>query len=359
MDFTPKQFILLTSFVALIGTLSFSIQSSFAQTNNTFLNEKTDNEKFHSNVEQIIGHIKMAEFNKNNNNQTLAFGHTIHPTEEVLSLITIPLANHDHNLNDTYYKELFTLSSMALPGNSTNEQFSKQAKESIDLSNKVISTVIPAHILNNTNHNITVIQNLLTTSTAEYSEGVNNSKIIMALEYQDGSAFIERAFDLFNHTKSISKERNEIFQLFNNLTNSVEQLKNPKSIDSIVEEINNKLAESPIENPKSNTIATNVSSNTEKNTTHYISNIRQLLDQVISSYQSGNTVKAKELATTAYLDNFEYVEKHISKDLADNGEDLLRIQLRDKISQNSQIGEIKEIVNNINKLLNEAEKEYK
>src|SRR3982751_5561451 len=66
--------------------------SSFAQTNNSQSNG-TDYVKFHSNIEQIIGHIEKAVYNKNSNNNTLAYEHTSHPIAEVVSLITIPLNN--------------------------------------------------------------------------------------------------------------------------------------------------------------------------------------------------------------------------------------------------------------------------
>jgi hypothetical protein len=48
--------------------------------------------------------------------------------------------------------------------------------------------------------------------------------------------------------------------------------------------------------------AANTASN-EKSSLDYISNIRSLLDQVISSYSANDATKAEELATTAYLDN--------------------------------------------------------
>ena len=52
---------------------SNSLQISFAQVqlNNTQASNGTDYNLFQSNIEQIIGHIKMAEFNKNVNNNTL------------------------------------------------------------------------------------------------------------------------------------------------------------------------------------------------------------------------------------------------------------------------------------------------
>ncbi len=115
--------------------------SSFAQINNTQSNG-TDYTNFHSNIEQIIGHIEKAVYNKNIDNNTLAYSHTSHPIEEVLSLITIPLNNSDSKLNSKYIDELYSLSNSVSPqgpNNATKEEFSKQAQSLVDLSNKVIS----------------------------------------------------------------------------------------------------------------------------------------------------------------------------------------------------------------------------
>jgi hypothetical protein len=340
----------IASITLLINNIT-PLPHSFAQTNNTQGSE-TDYINFHSNIEQIIGHIEKAEYNKNNNNDALAYSHTRHPIDEVVSLITIPLNNSDSKLNDTYFDELYTLSSnlVSAPNNSTKDEFSKQALSSIELSNKVITTVIPFEVLNNTDHNIAIIQDLLTISEKEYSEGVKDGKIILILEYQDGSAFIDRAHDIFNNTKSIVKERKEISSLFNNLTNSVQQYKDSSDINNIVKEINHELSESST----SHNMTT--SANNEKSTQDYISNIKSLLDQVISSYSSNDTVKAKELATTSYLDNFEHIEQPIGKELSDQGESLLREELRTQIDSNASIEEIKQTINETNKVLDEAEK---
>lgn len=349
---STEKLIIITTIVAISAALPYNLQFSFAQVNSTS-NDITDNEKFHSDIEQIIGHIKKAVFNKDNNSDTLALGHTQHPIEEILSLVSIPINNSNPNLNHTYYNDFFTLSSLAL-GNSSKAEFSRQAEKSIELSNKVLSTVVPANILNDTNHNISVIKDLLTTSKGEYTEGVKDGKIILMLEYQDGSSFMGQGFEIFNNTKSITKDRDSILQMFNNLTTSVQQIKDPSVIDTIVDKINKKLS-----NSYSNTTLANASINNEKSTAEYISNIRQLLNQVISSYQSGDTAKAKELATTAYLDNFEYIENHIEKNMSNKGEDLLRIQLRDKIGNNVPLEEIKQLIGEINTFLDKVEQETK
>ena len=374
---------------------SQSSYTSFAQTqtNNTQQQQQLQSknndtnknyEKFHANIEQIIGHIKMAEFNKNINNNTLAYNHTSHPIEEVLSLVTIPISNIDKKLNDSYFKDLYTLSALVNPSvppsstSTTKEAFSKQAQSSIDLSNAVIKTVIPAKTLNTTNHNATVIQNLLNTSKEEYEEGVKDGKIVSMLEYQDGTAFMDRAYFLFNNTKSIAAngDRQMISKLFSNLTHSTLQQKNPEEINKIIDEINKKLAEGStssssttntnttnqtMTNPSSsssipitNANATNTN-NVNSSSLSYISKIRSLLDQVVSTYTANDTAKAKELAITAYLDNFENIEKPIGKELSDAGEQLLRVQLRDQISNKVSLDEIKQTISEANKVLDKAE----
>src|SRR6476661_3480997 len=365
---------------------SQSSYTSFAQTqtNNTQQQQQLQSknndtnrnyEKFHANIEQIIGHIKMAEFNKNINNNTLAYNHTSHPIEEVLSLVTIPISNIDKKLNDTYFKDLYTLSALVNPSvppsstSTTKEAFSKQAQSSIDLSNAVIKTVIPAKTLNTTNHNATVIQNLLNTSKEEYEEGVKDGKIVTMLEYQDGTAFMDRAYFLFNNTKSIAAngDRQTISKLFSNLTQGTLQQKNPEEINKIIDEINKKLAEgssssSTTQNttnlsssiPITNANGTNTN-NVNSSSLSYISKIRALLDQVVSTYTPNDTTKAKELATTAYLDNFENIEKPIGKELSDAGEQLLRVQLRDQISNKVSLDEIKQTISEANTVLDKAE----
>jgi hypothetical protein len=347
--------IILTIVVAVIYSVTYNTNlPSFAQDNGTQANE-TNYVNFHSNIEQIKGHIEQAEENRNNNNNSLAYVHTTHPIEEVVGLITIPLNNTEPKLNDTYINALYSLSNLASPSNSsTNEEFGKQAQSSIDMSNKVISTVIPVATLNDTNHNITVIQDLLTTFQEEYAEGVKDGKIVMMLEYQDGSAFVSRANDIFNNTKSITTERDEISALFSNLTSSAQQLKNPSEINPTVEEINHELSESLTNTGSNSTTAASSTANEGKSAQDYISNIRSMLNQTISAYSANDTVKANEVATAAYLDNFEHIEASIGEELSGQGEELLRERLRDQINSNAPLDSIRQTVNEINSVLDKA-----
>ena len=93
----------------------------------------------------------------------------------------------------------------------------------------------------------------------------------------------------------------------------------------------------------------------EKSSSEYISNIRSLLNQVITSYSANDAAKAGELATTAYLDNFEFIEAPIGKELSEQGEALLREKLRTQIESNASVEEIKQTISEINIVLDKAE----
>ena len=340
-----------------IGTTTSLPKFVLAQSSNSSSpqsSDEVDYTDFHSNVEQIIGHIEKALFSKINNNETNTLGHTLHPIEEVLSLVTIPLTNADANLNKTYFDNLHILSGLANSGNSTIDQFGNQSASSIDLSKKVISVVVPPNVLGTAEHNASVIRDLLTVSAAEYTEGVADGKIIMELEYQDGSAFVDRAYALFNNTQNISNDIAVVSQLqtgFSNLTNSVQNLEDPAVINQIVETINGKLVAS---NKTLSSAMDAVAVTTEKSSEEYVTTIRGLLNQVITAYESNDKLKAKELAITAYLDNFEYLETPIGKELSDRGEALLREKLSEQIDGNASLNEIKQTIADIDKVLDES-----
>ncbi|MGD9533937.1 MAG: hypothetical protein AB7V56_09235 [Candidatus Nitrosocosmicus sp.] len=325
--------------------------SVMGQINDTAQGTDKDYTGFHSNIEQIKGHIEKAAYNKFFNNQTLTIGHTLHPIEEVLSLVTIPLTQSNSSLNQTYFDDLYQLSTMATE-NSTVADFENKSHSSLQLSDEVISTVVPKQVLSSPSHNISVIKDLLTVSGSEYAEGVADSKIILELEFQDGSAFIDRAYALFNDTQNISNDTGKITTLltdFSNLTDSVNNLKDPTIINQLIEKINSEIGGDTQIN------GTSVQSDGQQTSGDYIAKIRGLLDQVISSYEANDNVKAKELATTAYLDNFEFIEAPIGKELSDKGESLLREKLRDQIDANVTLDEIRQTIADIHEVLNESE----
>jgi plastocyanin len=104
---------------------------------------------------------------------------------------------------------------------------------------------------------------------------------------------------------------------------------------------------------------TNKQSSVTRQPLQIISNIRILLNQIIDEYKQQNYTGAQDLATKAYLDNFEFIEApllKLDKSLKQNTELMLREQLRQLIKDKVPFENIQKLVNNINGNLNQAEK---
>lgn len=77
---------------------------------------------------------------------------------------------------------------------------------------------------------------------------------------------------------------------------------------------------------------------------HYLQNARNLLNQTSIEYNNKNYTGAEELATVAYLDNFEYVEHELeqkgSHSTVQDIEHLMREELRDLIKNKANQTEL-------------------
>ncbi|MGC2383371.1 MAG: hypothetical protein WA631_09730, partial [Nitrososphaeraceae archaeon] len=95
----------------------------------------------------------------------------------------------------------------------------------------------------------------------------------------------------------------------------------------------------------------------QKTSTGIISKVRTLLNQTLNEYRNQNFTGAQSLATSAYLDHFEFIEvpleKH-DKALKNDTEIMLREKLRQMISQ-APVENIQQLINKININLDKAE----
>jgi plastocyanin len=96
----------------------------------------------------------------------------------------------------------------------------------------------------------------------------------------------------------------------------------------------------------------------QKTPAEIISKISSLLNQTINEYRNQNFTGAQGLASSAYLDNFEFLEAPLDKHdkaLNENTEIMLREQLRQVIKDKSPIENIQQLINKINSNLDKAE----
>jgi len=101
------------------------------------------------------------------------------------------------------------------------------------------------------------------------------------------------------------------------------------------------------------------SATTNRKPTEIISKVRILLNQSINEYREQNFTGTQELATSAYLDNFEFIEAPLDKRdnaLKNNTEIMLREQLRQFIKDRVPLESIQQLINKIESNLDKAEK---
>jgi plastocyanin len=93
--------------------------------------------------------------------------------------------------------------------------------------------------------------------------------------------------------------------------------------------------------------------------TGIITKVRTLLSQTLNEYRNQNFTGAQSLATSAYLDHFEFIEapleKH-DKGLKNDTEMMLREQLRQMIKDKAPVDNIQQLINKININLDKAER---
>jgi hypothetical protein len=308
-----------------------------------------------SNIEQIRGHLNAAVMNKEAGNNSLAKAHTLHPIAEIYSTIEPSISNINSTLNNTLATDLDQFSQMV--NTSSLDEFDKQSMRINGTLNQTIQQIIPRDAIDNSSFNLGVVSDLLSIAETEYGEAVENGTIKEIVEYQDGQAFVSRAQNVFTQASStLPPEMNpnveETVQFFSALDTAIQNKSNPEVIDRTVGSIIHEISEITGINEES------LGQETGAESGEIISEIRKLLNQTIDAYRQQNYEGAEALATTAYLDNFEFIEAPLAeKDetLMQNIEVLLREQLRQLIQEHVPVEELQLHIDKINNNLKNAE----
>jgi hypothetical protein len=356
---------LLLVLLSTTGPQSNSTTTVFAQEqkNNTNTSASTTSPElnstlvdFVSNMEQISGHLNAAVMNKEAGNNTLAKAHTLHPIAEIYSSIEPQISNTNITLNDTLSTNLNQLSQIV--DASSTEEFYNQGQKINGLLNQAVRQVIPSETAANNTFKLGVVSDLLSIARVEYGEAVENGTITEIVEYQDGQAFITRAQDVFSQASpTIPQEMNpeveETNQFFSNLNTAIQNKSSPEVVDRSIGAIIHEISE-----------ITGISEaglggqGADTESGEIISEIRSLLNQTVEAYNQQNYAEAEALATTAYIDNFEFIEAPLAeKDqaLMENTEVMLREQLRQFIQNRVPVEEIQQHIDKINSNLEKAE----
>jgi plastocyanin len=322
---------------------------------------------FASNIEKIKGHIEQAILNKKIGNDSLAEAHTLHPIAEIFSDITIQLADTNSDLNQTLSSSLNKL--FRTVRNSTAEQFATEANHTNRVLDRTINEVVPSSNRNNSTFNLSVVADLLNTAKGEYGEAIENGKLSLIVEYQDAKGFISRAESVFNQTSSRIETQmvpkvQKINTMFSDLNKAVDNKSDTTTIDVLINNTIREIAqtigltENQLLVSQGEAAATPATEESKKKSLQTVANVRILLNQTLEVYKAQNYVEAENLATKAYLENYENIEQDIAKfdqPLEKTIEVMLREDLRHAIQQKQPVEKIAQIIGNINNNLVKVE----
>ncbi len=189
------------------------------------------------------------------------------------------------------------------------------------------------------------IKDRLNLVAEEYSEAVSDGAIVDQEEYDETVIFLNKAMEIFSENHSL------ISELSTSDADSLE--KNMDEIKSLVDNLGNPNQVTILVGKSLNNIASleELAGGTEEITAiQYIDNITKLLKETKSAYRSGDSEKAFELATEAYLDNYEFVEAplgELDNELMLKIENDMRVTLRDMIQSGESPDEVDAHINMI------------
>ncbi|HEX5892431.1 MAG TPA: hypothetical protein VFY41_06180 [Nitrososphaeraceae archaeon] len=90
-----------------------------------------------------------------------------------------------------------------------------------------------------------------------------------------------------------------------------------------------------------------------------IEDIQVMLNKILEEYKAQNYTGAEEIATVAYLENYEYVEAPLAEkneELMEETEIMLREDLSTAIEEKAPVEQVQQLMNNINGNLDQAKR---
>jgi tetratricopeptide (TPR) repeat protein len=287
----------------------------------------SENVAFAANIEFIKGHLTKAIENKQAGNTSRAIAHSGHPIEEVYTLVEGEITEHNATLNTDLKAALSELANQVEELSATD--FQSQVAEVNAMLDDALDSVIGQSEQSDPKFNAQVAISLMEIAEVEYEEAVSEGVIVEMIEYQDSTAFIERAELIFDEIKAElpAHEAEELEEFFGQLTTLTESNASFEDVETVIGGIIHEFEEA---------VGLEGEEEEELDGWGYIDGIKELLDQAVTEYKAGNAQRAKALAIEAYLDNYEFIESDIEQDdeaLMLKIEEDMRVELVQMIDQ--------------------------
>jgi hypothetical protein len=326
--------------IAALAAILFAVGFSYAHA------EESEKESFASALEETLGHLHALELNLDESNSELARTHATHPIAELYESMKPELQEYDADFDAKFEAALTELADKTV--DAPREEAQAAIDEMKSMVDEARTLVVGDELSSDPNFRLALVRTLVETAGAEYAEAVEDGTITEMVEYQDGSAFVWRAQQIFSEIKADlpEHEAEEIEEFFADLDSAIRDIAPIENVQVYVEGIEHEVGEI-------------LGDESDEGGLHaYFEGIEHHLAEVKETYADGDSDAALAHATKAYLDNYEFLEAPIAQqdgELMEEIEIMMREELRDMIKAGASTDEINSQVDAILVKLEEAE----
>lgn len=300
------------------------------------------------NLQRILEQINLVQTSLTNEDNTRAFEHAYISHSIIFPSIKDKLKEIDQNSTDRLESLLIDLPIMVRSSSQISEIVTKiiQIK---DILNGINSAILDP---NSSGYNSTISSTIIvllndTSKFYQLSDFGNSKNPSSLVDYENAMGMVDISHMLYKNISKVfdDSKQKELESFFGDLKNSLLSKSDIQSITVLIKALQTNLAENESDTPSNDSLRP------------YFANIKNLLSDINSAIRNDSDYSsAEKYATTAYLDNFEYLEAPLAKVdpiLMKNLELMMREQLRELL-KNSQQSEAIVLLNNITTNLSKA-----
>ena len=300
------------------------------------------------NLQRILEQMNLVQTSLTNEDNTRAFEHAYISHSIIFPSVKDKLKEIDQNSTDRLESLLIDLPIMVRSSSQMSEIVTKiiQIK---DILNGINSAILdPNSSGYNSTISSTIIVLLNDTSKFYQLSNFGNSKNPSSLvDYENAIGTADISHTLYKNISKVfdDSKQKELESFFADLENSLLSKSDIQSITVLIKALQTNLSENESDTQSNDSLRP------------YFTNIKNLLSDIDAAIRNDSDYSsAEKYATTAYLDNFEYLEAPLEKVdpiLMKNLELMMREQLRELL-KNSQQSDAIVLLNNITTNLSKA-----
>jgi len=300
------------------------------------------------NLQRILEQMNLVQTSLTNEDNTRAFEHAYISHSIIFPSIKDKLKEIDQNSTDRLESLLIDLPIMVRSSTQMSE-IGTNIIQIKDILNDINSAILNP---NSSGYNSTISSTIIvllndTSKFYQLSDFGNSKNPSSLVDYENAIGTADIAHMLYKNISKVfdDSKQKELESFFADLENSLLSKSDIQSITVLIKALQTNLAENESDTQSNDSLRP------------YFANIKNLLSDIDAAIRNDSDYSsAEKYATTAYLDNFEYLEAPLEKVdpiLMKNLELMMREQLRELL-KNSQQSEAIVLLNNITTNLSKA-----